>query len=66
MTFFIRLFSTLLQHGDNLIIILSPHGDNIVFETVTVKVQLLIWHMWVGYVYSMNAVNNHSFSDNCQ
>ena len=32
-----------------------------------VKVQLLIWHMWVGYAYSSNAVNNQTswnFSDN--
>ena len=29
-----------------------------------VKVQLLIWHMWVGYAYSKNAMNNHTSSDN--
>ena len=44
------VFSTLLQHSDNLLTTLSPHCDNLDFETVTalsqpcdkVKVQL-IW-----------------------
>ena len=67
-------------NSDNFVTALSSHCDNLVFETVTtlsttwsqpgcdkIKVQLLIWHMWVGYAYSRNAVNNHtscSFSDN--